>query len=461
MSDVSSPTSADRTVFRRGLALTVMTLLMPGSAQLVLGSKRVGRIAIRIWLAVLVVAVLVLVTGYFWRGGLFSLVTNPRVLWMARLALIAGAIGWAFLLLDAWRLSRPLEMHRAHRLWMTGLNGALVVGTAGSMLFVAHLVGVQQGFISTVFAAEHVSKPHDGRYNLLLLGADSGKGRDGMRPDSLTVVSIDGESGKSVMVSLPRNLEDVPFTSGSPMDEEFPRGFDCEDCLLNGVSTWANDHAELFTGSSNPGLDATVDAVEAITGLNINYHAIIDMKGFAQLIDAVGGVRIDVKERTAIGGAPVTGWIEPGEQKLSGYETLWYARSRVYTDDWSRMGRQKCVLNAMLHQLDPKSVLLNAQAVAESGKVLLQTNIPSRDISTFMDLALKARTQKIATVSLVPPVIYTGNPDYDKVRRIIKQAIDASEGDPESKMLTASLRLPAATSDPRGANQSADLDAAC
>src|SRR5690606_14239938 len=139
----------------------------------------------------------------------------------------------------------------------------------------------------------------------------------------------------------------------------------------NGVFTWAQDHKDLFD-TDEPGLEATMDAAEAITGLKINYHAMVDMAGFSKLIDAVGGVRINVRERTAIGGigAPITGYVEAGNRVLTGREALWYARSRVQNDDWSRMGRQKCVMSAMLQQLSPSKVLSNIQAITTSGTAM-------------------------------------------------------------------------------------------
>lgn len=449
-------------MFRRGLALTVMTLVLPGSAQLVLGNKTVGRIALRAWLGVVVVGLVALLLAFVWRDGLIALLANPRILFLLRLGLSVGAVVWALLLLDAWRLSRPLEMARVHRLWMAGLNGGLVVATAGIMLFAAHLIGVQKSFIDTVFAAETVTEPHDGRYNILLLGGDSGAGREGLRPDSITLASIDADTGKTVLIGIPRNLQDVPFPSGSEMDAEFPQGFNCDGCELNGVFTWATDHADLFD-TKDPGIRATIGAVEETTGLTVNYYAMVNLQGFQSLIDAVGGVTLNVKERTAIGGvgAPITGWIEPGRRKLNGHDALWYARSRAYNDDWSRMGRQKCVMSAMLDQLSPTSVLMNAQKVADSGAALLSTNIPGADVDTFASLALKTRTQQIATVSLVPPVIYTGNPDFDKVRRIISEAIEKSEGVAPSRWATSTLSLPRASDDPRSANQTTDLAADC
>ena len=456
-----------RIQFRRALTLTAMTLVMPGSAQLVMGNRRIGRLSLRVWLTFLAIGGLLLLLSMTSRTGLFSLLTNPRLLTLGRFVLMAGAIAWVALIIDAWRLGRPLEMARNHRLWMTGLNGALCFVTAGTMFFAAHLVAVQSSFIGTVFASETVSEPEEGRYNMLLLGGDSGPDRAGLRPDSLTIASIDKDTGRTVLIGLPRNLQNMPFPKGSPMRKKFPNGFDCDGCYLNAINTWANDHAALFD-TSDPGLEATMGAVEEATGLKLNYYALVNMRGFSKLVDAVGGVRIDVKERTAIGGigSPIRGYIPAGTHQLTGDQTLWYARSRVQNDDWSRMGRQKCVMNAMLRQLSPQTVLLNVQKIADSGKALLHTSIPQQDLDLFMNLALKAKTQKVSTVSLVPPLIYTGSPDFDKVRTVVDEAIAKAEGKSTTKvgLTQARLSIPKTdgdSRDPRKANQSADLDAAC
>lgn len=455
--------------FRRALTLTLMTLVMPGSAQLVMGNKRIGRFAVRLWLAAIVVIVVALLIGYLSRTSLFSLMTSSFLNTALRFALIGGAVFWVGLLLDAWRLGAPLDLRRGHRLAMTGLSAGLCLVTASALIFGAHVLSVQNNFIGTVFAAESVSEPEDGRYNMLLMGGDSGSDRDGLRPDALTVASIDKETGRTVLIGLPRNLQDVPFPKDSVMREQWPRGFDCDDCYLNSINTWADDHAELFD-SKDPGLDATKGAIEEATGLKINYYALVNMQGFSQLVDAVGGVTIDVKERTAIGGigSPIRGYIEAGERRLNGDHTLWYARSRVENDDFSRMGRQKCVMSAMLQQLSPQKVLLNVEQIAESSKNLLSTDIPAEELGVFMDLALKARSEKLSTVSLVPPEVYTGNPDYDKVRRIIEQAIDKSDGKkPETGgIMVAELKqvkapVPEDDVDPREANDSDDLEKVC
>lgn len=463
--------SSAKIQFRRAMTLAAMTVVLPGSAQLVQGNRQVGRIAIRIWLGVVALLVLLGAIALLDRQLLFGLVTNRALLWVGRWALVLLAIGWIGLIIDAWRLGRPRQLAGPHLAISTGLHGMLAVGTAAILFFAAHTVSVMNGFTDTVFASTTVTKPHEGRYNVLLMGTDSGPDRVGFRPDSINVASIDAETGKAVLIGLPRNLENVPFPKGSVMDEQFPNGFDCDGCYLNAVNTWANDHANLFEGEKVPGIGATMDAVEAITGLRLNYYALINMKGFSELINAVGGVTLNVRERTAIGGigSPIRGYIEAGEQNLSGDKALWYARSRVENDDWSRMGRQKCVMNAMVKQLSPQKVVMNMGKIATSGSMMLDTSIPRQDLNVFMDLALKTKSEPIGSVSLVPPVIYTGNPDFPKVRRLVSDAIETSEGGVQvqkASLVTAKLPLidvesPAKAKDPRKANQSNDLAAAC
>ena len=461
--------AAQRVKFRRALSLILFTLVMPGSAQLLMGNRRVGRIAVRIWLGFLVVGAVLGALALASRTAIFGLAANGPLLLAGRWILLAAAIAWVALILDAWRLGAPLQLARKQRLWMTGLNSALCLGLGSVMFFAAHLVSVQTGVLDTVFVSNTVSGPKNGRYNVLLLGGDSGKGRDGLRPDSLTVASINAETGKSVLIGLPRNLQDVPFTEGSVMAKNFPKGFTWSNGQLNEVNTWGENNKQLFPESDTrpAGVQATISAVEAITDLDINYYAMVNLKGFSSLVDAVGGVTINVKEKTAIGGigAPIRGYIPEGKHRLNGEQTLWYARSRVNNDDWSRMGRQKCVMSAMLHQLSPQKVLFNAQAIAESGSNLVTTDIPAQQLGSFMDLALKAKAQDIATVSLVPPVIYTGNPDYEKVRRVIRKALDKAEGKPVGGILDAELSIPQpkseAKKDTKSSNQSEDLEETC
>lgn len=420
---------AARVRFRRAVTLLLMTLVLPGSAQLVAGNRRVGRIALRVCLALLGTLVLVVLVGMMWHGLVYFLVSNTFMLGLLRLVLCAVAVGWALLFFDAWRLGQPLELLQKQRLAVVGLNSVLAFSVAGSLLFGAHLVAVQRTFIATMFGDGAATEATHGRYNVLLLGGDSGADRWGLRPDSLSVASIDQETGRAILFGLPRNMMDFPFAEGSIMAEQFPDGYDCEACELNSLATWAADHKGLFKGYDNPGVEATIEGVEGITGLTINYYAMVNLQGFRSLVQAVGGLKLNVRDRIPIGGVggPVTGYIEPGVQRLNGFETLWFARSRESADDYSRMARQKCVMNAMLQQLSPRTVVTKFEKIAAASTELITTDLPASELGRFAELAMKARSMPVSTVSFVPPAINTGAPDIEKIHRMVEKAIEKSE----------------------------------
>jgi LCP family protein required for cell wall assembly len=216
------------------------------------------------------------------------------------------------------------------------------------------------------------------------------------------------------------------------MHKALPHGFDCGDaCLLNAVYTYASEHKGIYGPEvKDPGAQATMDAVEGITGLKVNYYVLIDLKGFQHLIDAVGGITLDVNRRVPIGGgtSPITGWIEPGKDKhLNGYNALWFARSRAGSSDYDRMARQRCVMTAMLQQVNPQTVLLKFRSIAEASAKVVSTSIPESELGTFVDLALKAKQEKVSSVQFVPPTITPAHPDFATVRRLVDEAIAQSE----------------------------------
>jgi LCP family protein required for cell wall assembly len=421
---------AQRVRFRRAVTLMLMTLVLPGSAQLVSGNRRVGRAAVRTFLGLLALAVTAFVASYFWHGVAFWAGTNTALLQVLRLGLMALAIGWAYLFVDAWRLGQPLTLQRQHRLAVVGVNGFLCFTVAGALLFGAHMVGVQRQFMISMFGDGSAVGAHHGRYNVLLMGGDSGAGRWGLRPDSMTVASIDAETGKTVLISLPRNMQNFPFPEGSVMAKQFPDGFDADGQYLNGLATWALDHPDLFKGSEHPGIDATIEGVEGITGLKMNYWAMVNLQGFRDLVDAVGGVELNVRQRIPVGlpSDSFFRYIEPGRRTLDGMDTLWFARARHDSDDYSRMARQKCVMSAMLEQVSPQVALRNFEKIAGASSAMVSTNVPRSEVDRFVDLALKAKSQKIATLSLVPPMINTANPDIALVQEKVAAAIAKAEG---------------------------------
>lgn len=166
----------------------------------------------------------------------------------------------------------------------------------------------------------------------MLLGGDAGPDREGLRPDSMSIVSVDAATGKAVTIGLPRDLDTVPFASSSPLHGLYPDGYgykgrcDVDVCQLNSIYTEVELYKpELYPTAkehgSEPGIEAMRDALEGATGLTIQYFVLIDMQGFADLIDSLGGVDVTVSERVPIGGDEnlngVVEWIQPGQARIS------------------------------------------------------------------------------------------------------------------------------------------------
>lgn len=463
----------------RALVLILGTIVWPGSAQFLAGARKAGAVIMTLWVVALAALSVVWFRFRPDRAQVIDWVTDPSILQTARIAGLVIAVLWMLLFVDAWRLALVNNLGW----WRTGVISVVnvtVVAVVTATTFLGwNTVSASKDVVETVFKETKVTSPLKGRYNILLLGADSGADRMGLRPDSLNLVSIDADTGVPVMVSLPRNLQNVPFPEDSPMHTVYPYGYNCgTECLLNAVHTAAAGRTDLYPDSKDPGLDATIDAVEGVTGLKVNYYVLVNMKGFSSLVDAVGGIEMDVSTPIAMFGqedAWKQTYIQPGKQRLNGNEALWYGRSRVQSDDYTRMGRQKCLMQAMLQQLSPQKVVLNAGKIASSSAEMLSTNIPASELGAFGDLALKAKDQKIATLSVVPPTYSTVTPDFDQIRADVaelvakserrqnrpKQQAPASEATSATTAPTTAPTVTPTTDSPSAANNTDDLAATC
>ncbi|GAB98180.1 LCP family protein required for cell wall assembly [Kineosphaera limosa] len=419
---------------RRAFTLPLLTLVAPGSAQLVAGNRRVGGIALRIWFGLLAMVALAVAVFFLDRSLIIDAATNRLALTGLAVVLGLGAIGWAVLFLDALRLARLRLLPKGTRRGVAALTAALVAITAVPLTLGARNVLAGRDLVGTVFGNHASVPPSDGRYNILLLGADSGADRTGIRPDTIMLASVDADTGRSVLFGFARDTENINFRPGSTMAQLMPEGWNCGDqCLLNGLYQWGTEHKDQFpAGTQDPGAVATKEAVEALSGLDIQYYGMVDLRGFQRFIDAVGGITIDVKTRVPIGGgtSPIRGWIEPGVQTLDGYHALWYARSREGASNYERMARQRCVVTAMVNQLTPEKVFVNFQKIASVSGSILQTDIPESDLGTLGDLAMKARSQPIKSVNFVPPLINPWNYDPQVIHRTVQQTIETSKKAP-------------------------------
>ena len=112
--------------------------------------------------------------------------------------------------------------------------------------------------------------------------------------DVIMVASIDTQTGKTQLFNIPRNLRLVKFPEGTPGAKAFPNGFTYEEGLINSVWQWGDQNKDLFPKGSSAGMTATEQAVQGALGLEIDYHVYINMKGFEDLVDAIGGVNMNV-----------------------------------------------------------------------------------------------------------------------------------------------------------------------
>ena len=447
---------------RRSLVLMGMTVVVPGSAQLAVGKKGLGRLGVRTWMtliAVLVVVGVLLLTPL--RAVMIGLYANPATLTVLQWAVPVLALGWVLLLADSWWLANPRHLSTRGK-WISGLLAVVLAVTSGTLAWGASTAfATQAKLFGNIFGGGGTTQVQKGRINVLLLGGDAGSSRTGMRPDSMTVASIDAETGRTVLFSLPRNMQHAPFPADSPLHAKYPDGYYCavkdlsNACLLNGVYTLAQQNKKLFPGVKYPGVEATKGVIEETLGLKINYWAMIDLKGFRQLIDAVGGIRLDIGKRVPMGSrygaSGVFDWIEPGKnQKLDGFHALWFARSREYSTDYERMIRQKCVMNAMVKQLNPTTVLTKFQDIAAAGEQIVATDVPTSELGTLLDLATRSKSQPMGSVSFTPPLIVPMDPDFAKIRRIVAETIATSE-QPATPSASASASDPATTAPASGA----------
>ncbi len=472
---------ARRARARRAWMLVFATLLLPGCAQLLAGNKTVGRAAIRVWLILLVG----LPIGALWlgRSGLVSMALRPGALATIQVSLVVLGLGWAALLVDAWRLGRPGGLGWGTRVLSAGVVLVLLGSIGTPVDYGVVLAGAQRDLVTSVFHQGGVGDLYEGRLNVAILGGEPV--RDGSRSpadsvvsytDQDAVASIDVTTGQTTIVSIPRNMQYAQFPPGTAIAKQFPNGF---PDFFYGIYPYGAQHPAMFPGSDNPGAAAVESAMAQLLGIPIHYYVILNIDGFESLVDALGGLTIRVTENLPIGGGhhagacdlpgggceqlahnKVLGWIRPGLQHLDGYHALWYARSREGTSDYDRMLRERCVLNGILKQMDPLTVLRHFQALVSGTKNAVRTDLTTGALNVLVKVASKTKKSEVTSLVLQPPLIDPVAPDIAVVREAVQKAIAASQAAAQAKFTPASTGAkskragkpanPAASSAPAG-----------
>ncbi len=244
------------------------------------------------------------------------------------------------------------------------------------------------------------------RITVALLGGDAGPGRTGIRTDTIIVVSVDPETGAAAMFSIPRNQVQWPVPSGIPAydtweDHRYPE-------ITNTIYAYGLNHPDLFPGGPNTGGNAVKAILGEGLGLRIDYFAVVDLLGFVDLVDAIGGIHIYVTkpvndpQQWWPNGETVDVVIGVGEHDFNGLWALAYARVRQQDDDYHRMDRQRCVLEAAVAQADPVTLLLQLSNLLPIIQENLRTDIPVGRFPDLIELLEKVDTSALTSVRFMP-----------------------------------------------------------
>ena len=433
--DPESATAPVRT--KRAVVLLLLTLFFPGSAQWVSGKRELGGIAMRVTMACWAVVVVLVLLALIKRDWLLAIFAQSWVQLVASIVMFALAAGWLLMFLNTLAIIRPKLLAPGARMIVTGGLVVAILATSGALGYGAFVLNKGRQTISNVFSAGPAFKPVDGRYNIAVFGSDSAGNREGVRTDSMSLLSVDAKTGKTLLISIPRNFQNAQFSEDSPMRKVYPDGYNCGDeCLFNAIYRNATDqHADLYPGVANPGAQATMEAIEGTTGLKVQGYVMINMAGFAGFIDAMGGVTVDsggwvpYNAKKWPNSSVNTHWFAPGVQKFTGKQALWFARSREFTTDYHRIARQQCLQQAMISQFSPQTMLTRFTSIMDAGEDLVETDIPQQQLGSFLNLADKARSTPFKHLTLGAPDFgsasdkFSTYPDFDKIHARIASLI--------------------------------------
>jgi LCP family protein required for cell wall assembly len=471
--------------------------VLPGTAYLAAGWKKLGALVLTTALGLLAVG------GYLVlkkREELIGLAVSPEKLRYVTVGLcLLGAI-WILVIVTSHRALRPGTASPGTR-----FTGALLVGALSFAVAVPTAMGIQtastqRDLVQTVFAGsegksatrpkvKNKKDPWAGkpRLNVLLLGGDDGAKRKGVRTDTVIVASIDTVSGNVSLISLPRKLMFMPFPKGTKLHDAYPNGFGREGLSMEDRLEWMLDaiyenvparDPDIVGPSDNVGADILKLTVGEATGLTMDYYVQINLAGFTELVNALGGIRVNINYPIPVGGSddakvPPAYYLQPAENKLlMGKEALWYSRGRykIPNPDDARSARQRCAIHAIAEKATPANLLKSYQELAKVGKNMLRTDIPQDLLPAFLELGLKVKSAKVSEVPLDGHKLKFAypHPDYDGLRAAVRTALDAKPAAPAKpatpkpgKTTGQPTRRPSATPTGKPSAPTADLSDAC
>ncbi|HEU5484388.1 MAG TPA: LCP family protein [Microlunatus sp.] len=487
--------------FRRTMILTIAGTLVPGVGLIAAGRRVAGAVVLAVFLGGIAVLVGWAVSD---PEGLTAMAVRPSMLNGLAVVLMIVAIAWVGVVV-ATHLALRHTPNRVQRLAGGALVGVLAFAVAAPMAVAARYSYDQASLVATVFKSDKdtksatkpsawntgpASEEPDGtkpsvdpwakkpRLNLLLLGGDAGRGRTGTRTDTVIVASIDTKSGNTTLVSLPRNTGRMPFPKDSPLHKYYPYGFTDGDgnnpeYFLNAMydNVPANVPKDVLGETDNLGADVMKLSVGEATGLDIDYYVEINLAGFEKMINALGGITVNINTYIPIGGntdlgIPPKEFLEPGpNQHLKGREALWYARGRYGSDDFARMDRQRCVIDAIIKQANPANMLARYEEIAKAGKEIVKTDMPQEVLPLMVDLSLRVKDGNVRSVVFKHGEngFSSPSPDFDLMRKRVKTAIGETKKEKSAPSPTASKKAKSSSKSPGSGSGKAsdDIEDSC
>jgi LCP family protein required for cell wall assembly len=386
-----------------------LSFLLPGLGQAYNGQSALA------WL--LVSPVLLLALG----AGIGLALWSSELLWsVLDIEFLVGLIVLDLALLG-WRLVAIIQ---AHAVWerfawrWTGLVSGLLILVTLAMhalpaFYAAKAIDTVWGIAAEegdrsgrgVLPGYDLSRPSGEpdplggeRLNVLLVGVDAAPDRTTQLTDTMLVVSFDPDSGATAMVSVPRDLYGAPLPDGRIWDAK-----------LNSLMALTNANRSAFPLGGVGTLKATIGE---LLGVEIHYFAAVNLAGFKQVIDAIGGVDINVErainDPTYRHESGERGFfLEPGLHHMDGDLALAYVRSRkgVGDNDFTRAARQQQLLGAVRAKLTAGNLLVALPGLLDAVKNLIATDVPSDQIPQLARAVQNAGGTDPERVVIEPPLV--------------------------------------------------------
>lgn len=442
----------DSRTFPASVGWTVAGGLVPGLGLLRARHRVFGGVLLGV--AVLVgvsVAVLALVAPQV----ALSLVVQPGFLTVAWVALATFGVLWVISIAVTHLTLRPVAPTAWQRLLGAAVVGVLSLAVGASTFSGARVIYDTSSLVNDVFTngedpAAPAGEPFGNavdpwankpRLNVLVLGGDAGSDRIGNRTDTVILASIDTRTGNVVLFSLPRQTQRMPFPPGSPLAQRWPRGYtdgvlNNQEYALNAIYDNVPAQApQLVPNAPDKGAAVLKMTVGEALGLPVDYYAMVNMDGFVEFVNALGGITVNVNRPVPVGGQtdkniPPDRWLPPGpNQHFNGSDALWYARGRygIARSDYDRMSRQRCVVQAVVKQANPTKIAANYEALSKAGQKIVNSDVPTRQLPGLLTLALRVKDGQMTSVSFEngKDGFETATPDWNLVRTRVQAAISA------------------------------------